>query len=383
MLDKRIYLLTAIAFVVGMVELLIGGILDLVALDLEVSVGRAGLLITVFALVFSISGPVLLFLTGREERTRVMLVALLVFIIGNLVAILGTTYSALMLSRIITAASGALLTVLSLALAAHISAPEYRGRAIGMVVMGISGSLVFGLPVGVSMGHAFGWRSPFILVTILALGLVVAVPAFVGRVPANPPVPLKRQMHALRDKKVLFGHLTTFFFLAGHFTLYGYMTPFLKFTMNFNSSHVALAYFLYGVAAVSGGGFAGWSTDKFGPRRTLLASIILLCVCLLIIPYTTGVPPLFWMVLVIWGVLSWSISPPIQSHLVQLAPETAAIQQSLNIAVLHLGIAFGTFAGSLIIDRFSVEQQALAGAFLIATSLGTALASLHRERVSA
>lgn len=219
-LDRRIYL-AAIAFVVGMVELIIGGILDLVALDLGVSVGRAGLLITVFALVFGVGGPVLLFLAGRADRKRVTLAALSVFIVGNLVAVASTTYGALMLSRIITAASGALLTVLCLALAAQISKPGYRGRAIGIVVMGISGSLVLGLPTGVSLGHAYGWRSPFVLVAVLALLLIGGVSAFFGEAPTRPPMPLKEQLRALRDEKVLLAQATTFFFLAGHYTLMG------------------------------------------------------------------------------------------------------------------------------------------------------------------
>lgn len=219
-MDRRIYL-AAIAFVVGMVELIIGGILDLVALDLGVSVGRAGLLITVFALVFGVGGPVLLFLAGRADRKRVTLAALSVFIVGNLVAVASTTYGALMLSRIITAASGALLTVLCLALAAQISKPGYRGRAIGIVVMGISGSLVLGLPTGVSLGHAYGWRSPFVLVAVLALLLIGGVSAFFGEAPTRPPMPLKEQLRALRDEKVLLAQATTFFFLAGHYTLMG------------------------------------------------------------------------------------------------------------------------------------------------------------------
>jgi MFS transporter, DHA1 family, purine base/nucleoside efflux pump len=37
-----VYLLTIVSFVVGMVELIIGGILDLVAEDLGVSLGKAG-----------------------------------------------------------------------------------------------------------------------------------------------------------------------------------------------------------------------------------------------------------------------------------------------------------------------------------------------------
>lgn len=378
-MDKRVYLLTSIAFVVGMVELLIGGILDLIALDLGVSVGGAGLLITVFALVFGLSGPVLLFLVGRADRKRVTLIALSIFIVGNLVAVASTTYSALMLSRVISAASGALLTVLSLALASQISTPEYRGRAIGLVVMGISGSLVLGLPIGVTMGHAYGWRSPFIVVTLLALLLAAGVFAFFGRVPASAPVPLKRQLQVLLDRKVLFGQLTTFFFLAGHYTLYGYLTPFVILTMGFSGALVTVVYFAYGAAAVTGGGVAGLSADKFGPRRTLLTAIALLCVCLLFIPSTTGTPALFWIVLLIWGALSWSITPPIQSHLVQLSPETAGIQQSLNTSALHLGIAFGASVGSLVIDRASVEHNAGVGALLVLVSLGTALVSLQRR----
>lgn len=378
-MDKRIFLLATIAFVVGMVELIIGGILDLVALDLDVSVGTAGLLITVFALVFGLSGPVLLFMTGQIERKRVVLASLAVFIIGNLVAVGGTTYSALMLSRIITAASGALLSVLSLALAAQISTPAYRGRAIGLVIMGISGSLVLGLPIGVSMGHAYGWRSPFILAALLALILIAGVLLFFGNISTNPPAPLSRQLRALQDRRILFGQLTTFFFLAGHYTLYGYLTPFVISELAFGSGLVTLVYLVYGTAAVTGGGLAGVSADRFGVRRTLLTAISLLCVCLLIIPHTTAAPALFWTALVMWGVLSWSITPPIQSHLVSLSPETADIQQSLNTAVLHLGIAFGAWVGSVVIDRSSVGHNAMVGAVLISVSLGTALVSLQKK----
>ena len=379
-MDKRVYLLTTIAFVVGMVELIIGGILDLVALDLGVSVGSAGLLITVFAIVFGISGPVLLYLTGHADRKRVTLVALLVFIAGNLIAVFSTTYLVLLLARIISAASGALLTVLSLTLAAHISEPAYRGRAIGLVVMGISGSIVLGLPIGVSMGHAYGWRSPFLLVMVLALLLMVGVAVFFGKMSTEMPAPLKKQLDALRGRRVLFAHLTTFFFLAGHFTLYGYLTPFVISTMGFGGAVITLVYFVYGAAAVTGGGVAGTLSDKFGARPTLLTSTALLIVCLLLIPHTTQVPVVFWVILVVWGVLSWAITPPIQSHLVQLSPETSEIQQSLNNSVLHLGIALGTLVGSVVIDRFSVEQNAYTGAFFVVIALGAAMVTLQRKR---
>src|SRR5699024_5402066 len=88
----------------------------------------------------------------------------------------------------------------------------------------------------------------------------------------------------------------------------------------------------------------------------------------------------FWLVLVIWGVLSWAITPPVQSHLIKVAPETSDIQQSLNNAALHLGIAFGTFIGSIIADLLSVKQNAFIGVLFVILALGSAFISLQKER---
>jgi len=360
-----------------MVELVIGGILHLIAEDLGVSIARAGLLITVFALVFGPSGPILLYLTGRADRKRVALAALFVFLVGNLAAVVSTTYGAVMISRILLAASGGLLTVLCLTVAAHISRPEYRGRAIGLVIMGISGSIVLGLPIGVSLGHAYGWRSPFLLVALLTAVLIPIVAAYFGTMTTQPPLPLKAQLQALRARNVLAAHLTTFFFLAGHLTLYAYLTPFVISTVGYSGQLITLVYFIYGIAAVIGGGLAGVAADKFGAGRTVISVIVLLAICLLIFPLVAQILGMFWICLAPWGVLSWGCQPPIQTHLVQLSPETADIQQSLNTAVLHLGIALGTLVGGAVIHHASVAHNAWVGAGVILISLVTVAISLH------
>src|SRR5690625_7899829 len=104
------------------------------------------------------------------------------------------------------------------------------------------------------------------------------------------PAPLKKQLDALRGRRVLFAHLTTFFFLAGHFTLYGYLTPFVISTMGFGGAVIALVYFVSGAAAGTGGGVARALADKFGARSTLLSSTALLTVRWLLIAHTTHVP---------------------------------------------------------------------------------------------
>src|SRR5690625_5084875 len=125
-MDKRVYLLTIVAFIVGMVELIIGGILDLVATDLNVSLGKAGLLITIFSLVFAVSAPILLVVTAKVERKKLSLLSLFIFFIGNIIAIFSPSFSVLMIARIISAASGSLLIVLCITIASSIVRSEER-----------------------------------------------------------------------------------------------------------------------------------------------------------------------------------------------------------------------------------------------------------------
>jgi len=54
-MNVKVYILAAAAVTVGLVELIVGGILPTIADDLHISLGSAGQLITIFALVYAIS----------------------------------------------------------------------------------------------------------------------------------------------------------------------------------------------------------------------------------------------------------------------------------------------------------------------------------------
>lgn len=378
-MDKRVYLLTVISFIVGMVELIIGGILDLVATDLQVTVGQAGLLITVFSLVFAIAAPILLFITSDIERKQLTIWTLVVFLIGNVIAVFSPTYSFLLIARIISAASGSLLTVLCITMASNLVSKRYVGRAIGTVVMGISGSLVLGVPIGLILGHQFGWRMPFVFISVLTICLIVGVHFLMGKVAPQPTVPLKQQLMTLKNSKIFFAQMTTFLFLAGHFTFYAYFTPFLKSTMNMNGTWVSIIYFVFGIAAVLGGGVGGTLADRFGAKRIVISVTALFALSMFIIPYMTFAVVPFLLFVIIWGMASWAITPPLQSYLIESAPKTAAIQQSLNNSALHFGVAFGSFIGSIVIERTTVEMNATVGSLFVLFALGSAIFSMTRS----
>ncbi|TGB02244.1 MFS transporter [Halobacillus salinus] len=379
-MNKKVYLLAIVSFVVGTVELIIGGLLDLVAEDLGVSLGQAGLLITIFSVVFAIASPILLTVTAKYERKKLTLTTLLIFFVGNLLAFWSPTYSVIMAARIMTAASGSLLVVLAVTIASQIVKADYRGRAIGTIFMGISGSLVLGVPIGLTIGNAFGWRAPFLFIAVLTLASMVAVHLSLGNIQPKPIIPIKKQIQTLKDQKIFSAQLTSFIFLTGHLTLYAYLTPFLKSEMGLSATWVSIVYFIFGVAAVLGGGIGGTLSDRFGSERSIIGIIIAFAVAIFLIPHVTFSLPIFLAVMIIWSALSWAITPAQQNYLISSAPETSDIQQSLNNSALHFGIAAGSSIGGIVIEQTSVIHNATVGGFFILLALATAAYSITRGK---
>src|SRR5215216_4398686 len=70
-------------FVLGTAELVVVGVLDLIAGDLGVSVASAGALVTAYAGGISVGGPALAALSLRVPRRTVLRGALVAYLAGN------------------------------------------------------------------------------------------------------------------------------------------------------------------------------------------------------------------------------------------------------------------------------------------------------------
>src|SRR5699024_10789603 len=161
-MNFKVYILAVSTVIVGLVELIVGGILPIIAEDLNITIGSAGQLITVFALVYAISGPVLLSLTAKVERKKLYLITLSIFFVGNILTSFSSNFSYVMVARVITAMSAALVIVLSLTITSKIVLPSYRAKALGIIYMGVSSALVLGVPFGIVLTTLFNWGTVFL-----------------------------------------------------------------------------------------------------------------------------------------------------------------------------------------------------------------------------
>ncbi|MFB7156199.1 MFS transporter [Lysinibacillus sp. NPDC056232] len=375
-----IFVLALATFVAGTVELVIAGIINMIAEDLHVSVGAVGQLVSVFSLVFAFGAPVLIALTSKVEKRKLLLIAMLTFLGGNILSIVSPNFTTLLIARIILAASCSIVVVTSVTMAAKTVATELRGRAIGLIFMGLSASLVLGVPLGTIIGENFGWRMTFVLVSVLSIVSMVGIIKFLPKVPPQPAVPLLKQIATLKSKKIASIQLISVLELTGHFIVYTYFTLFLKTTMDLSTNMISMVLLVFGIAGITGGWIGGWASDKFGGAKTILTFLILFAVSLFLLPYSTGSMISLLIVVVLYGVMVWALSPAVQNYLAESAPDSSDIQLGLNTSFLHLGVALGSGLGGLLVDYYSVTINTWVAGIMVVLALISAIYSLTINR---
>src|SRR6266850_2550919 len=98
--QAALYCLALGTFAIGTEGFMIAAILPNIAADLAVSVALAGSLISIFALAYALSSPILTALTGRVDRRKLLLAAMTIFSLANVVAASTHTFWGLAAARV-------------------------------------------------------------------------------------------------------------------------------------------------------------------------------------------------------------------------------------------------------------------------------------------
>jgi predicted MFS family arabinose efflux permease len=367
---------------------MISPLLPGLAADLSVKIEAAGQLVTVFALAYAISSPVLTALSGNLNRRTVLLASMVAFALSNVLAFLSPNFWALMGARVLLAFSAGLYVPGANALASVIVPPERRGRAIAVVNGGITIAIALGVPLGAIVGHATGWRMTFAGVATLsafaAAGLLVGLPREIGAGVATAN--LRQRVAVARDPVVLTTLLTTTLWATGAYTVYTYLATFLSSVLGFSGTHVSAVMFVWGVAAAAGVVSGGTASDRFGPIAVIVPTITLSGIAFAILSISAhslshgaAILPVLGAI-VTWGLAHWAFYPAQQARLIDIAGSSVApIALSLNASFMYLGFSTGAALGAVVLSHLGVNNLGWIAAGFEAAALLLTLALQNRE----
>lgn len=347
-------------FIVGMVEMMVAGIMNLMSIDLHVSEAIIGQLVTLYAITFAIAGPILVKITNRFSPRPVLLYALLVFIVGNMIIAFAPNFSILVFGRIISSAAAALIVVKILALTALLTAPQHRGKMIGIVYSGFSGANVLGVPIGTIIGDLVGWRYTFLFIVFVSVLVGILMYFYVPQPQyqtVNTESSTKQResnySKILRPGEVAKFLAITFLLLVANSVTFIYINP-LMLSSGHDLSFVSIVLLINGVAGVIGTSMGGFLSDKLTSKRWLTIATIIFITMMLLLNLFLSVTGVLLMIIFIWNIMQWSTNPAVQSGIIEHVEGDTSQVMSWNMSSLNAGIGIGGIVGGLVVSKIDV-----------------------------
>jgi predicted MFS family arabinose efflux permease len=384
-----IYWMALGTFAIGTEGFMIAPLLPRLAGDLSVGVAAAGQLVTIFALTYALSSPILTALTGALNRRRLLVLSMIAFALANVFAFIARDYWALMAARVLLAVAAGLYVPNANALAGALVRPERRGAALAIVSGGTTIAVALGVPLGSIIGARFGWRAMFagvgVLALIATLGLLAGLARDVGA--KLPATGLSERLGVIRQPGVLRTLLVTTLWATGAYTVYTYIASLLYATAGIEGPYLSTVLFVWGLSAAAGIFIGGTLTDKRGPEPVIALALIFLVfafaslsVSATLLSKAAAIGPVL-AAIVIWGLSAWAFFPAQQTRLIGIAGiRVASIALSLNASFMFLGFSLGAALGSVTLTYAAPSALGWVGGLCVLASL---LLSIRTMRTTA
>lgn len=360
--------MTVAVFVVVSGEMMPTAVLPQLAAGLDVSLSRAGLLVSAWALTVVVASFPLVRVTARMPRPTVIAAALLVAAIATVVTATTSDYTVAMASRLVAAAATGLLWSTINAHTAAIVPAAQIGRATAVVLFGGTLGTVAAIPAGNAIAQWVGWRTPFLALAVLTLLAAAAVLLVLRRYPVRHEAgPVEAEAGTRQRLRGLGPVLITTAFggslLVGHFAAFTFVAELLQ----PSAVPTAILLLLFGLVGVGGVVGVGATSDRYPAAVPIvLAGMLALSLAGLMLIGGSGITDVA--VVLAWGLTVGGLGPAIQTRVMrQAGTRHRTTAGTLMPVAMNLGIAAGSALGSGVLERASLE--ALAPVALIPTLL--------------
>src|SRR3954462_8853355 len=163
-----IFILAVTMFSVVLDFMIMSPMGDLLMKTLNMKPSQFGAAVSVYAFAAGGAGFATAGFADRFDRKKLLLFFYTGFIAGTFLCSLANSYEALLAGRVVTGLFGGVIGSICMAIITDLFDIHHRGRVMGFVQMGFGASQVLGIPIGLFLANHWGWRSPFVMVGVVA-----------------------------------------------------------------------------------------------------------------------------------------------------------------------------------------------------------------------
>lgn len=373
-----IYVLGLMIFSMTTSEFMVAGMMASLSSEFGVSVSAIGYLISAYAAGMIVGGPLLTVGLLKVPRKQAFLALAFVFLVGQTIGALASSYEMMMVARVITGISSAASFGVSLSIGFTLVRPESLGRAASVVLGGLMVATAIGLPAAMVFDQYFGWRASFWAVVALVLLSGVLGQFAIPPSPKPETVSIRGELAAFRNRNLWAAYSTSMLIIGATFAAFSYFSPILTDLTGFGTAMVPLLLGIYGMATVIGNIVTGRLADHY-TMPILTIGLVTLSVTLVVFGLFVHSATVAMLAVIVVGLTGVPMNPAMTTRITRVA-NTGSLVTTVHGSVISLGVVVGSSIGGLTIDAgYGLVSPLWVGALLAILGLFSLLPFLRAK----
>ena len=355
--NTMLLVFSAMSFVLAMTAFVFSGILDKVAVSLDISVAQSGLLNTMYSYGAAFGVPITLILFRKVERSKMLKLMLFATILTTFALIYAQNFVQLLIVRLLMGISANSYGVLAISTILALSPKDRQGRSLAFYIMGSSLALVIGIPLTRALSAVLDWRSIFwILNAMMLLSLVYFLKYLPKADHEATKLDLKNELQFFKDGKTLLLLAYTLTMFMGDHAFYTYATPYLLLLFPSIEPLMSLILVGLGLASFTGNLIGGHVSDAIGYAKSMMLGAVLQTAAMLLILVFQPSKWLSVLFIIVWLMSAWFTGLQLNTGIAQVTENKSSFMLSINGSLIQLGGAFGASLAAVVINLTGIHS---------------------------
>lgn len=357
-----VLILTIGVFGIINTEMGVVGIIPLIAETFNVSVPTAGWTVSAFAFVVAIAGPIMPLLFSGVNRKKVMLLALSIFVISNIISMITTNFTVILIARIIPAIFHPIYVSMAFSVAASSVPKEKAPKAVSRIFIGVSAGMVLGVPVTSLIAGQTNFSIAMLFFAIVNAAVLIATIFLIPSIPVKERLSYGAQLRVLKNAITWNSIIAVTFINGAMFGFFSFMSDYLGNITRLDFKMVSVMLFIYGGANIIGNIIAGKLLTTI-PSKSIKTIPFLMVVVYIALFFLGEITIAMGVIILALGILAGIASNNCQYMITQAAPKAPDFANGLFLTSTNLGTAVGTAFCGMFITQFDT-RYAVIGTFI-------------------